>query len=326
LNMNRVLQIVVLGLLLLWPPGKGLNAADLRSAIRDGLKDLDARKGETGLCVLTDASYVIIDGETTEPLVDLIREETGCTVGKGNLLFFHRPINHPLKIAIFRKSTEECVVVRYDGKRIDRHKYDFGEEAVAKSSFWKETDALLAQDKYTIVSIAKMWAADAPYDVLKCVDFHGHLCPGILAGYMIGRYIPKTYPLKKGEAYTWIASPPWCKDDAIQVLLDLTAGKKDIYPIALTTSQKEELTFENPAGFLIVWNKEKKTGKGVVFSFAWDKVRKKGKLQTVLNLLGYVEKPEELVSVVKECEVTPGIMEKLKTAETNPYRWLGLTK
>ena len=86
--MNRVLQILVLGLLLLWPLGKDLHAADLRSAIRDGLKDLDARKGETGLCVLTDASYVIIAGKTTEPLVDLIREETGCTVENGNLLFF----------------------------------------------------------------------------------------------------------------------------------------------------------------------------------------------------------------------------------------------
>jgi hypothetical protein len=61
--MNRVLQIFVLSLLLLSPLGKDLNAADLRSAIRDGLKDLDARKGETGLCVLTDASYVIIEGE-----------------------------------------------------------------------------------------------------------------------------------------------------------------------------------------------------------------------------------------------------------------------
>lgn len=326
LTMKGVLKISVLCLMLLWLLGDNASAADIRSAIRHGLKDIGAEKGQTGLCVLTDATYVKVDGMTSEPLVDVIREETGCTVGQGNLLFFHRPVDYLLKIAIFRKDTEACMVISYDGKGVERKKYDFAGKTVAKSSFWTEADAPLAPDTKTIVYFAKAWAAGAPYDLFKCLEFHNHLCPGILSGYLIVQYIAKTYPLKKGEAYTWFAYPPWCKDDALQVLLDLTAGKKDLYARNLTESQKEELTFQNPAGLLTIWHAEKKTGKGIVFRFDWDKVRTKDRLRTVFHLLAYAEKPEKLVEVVKECRLTSEMMEKLKTAEPNPFTWLGLTK
>jgi formylmethanofuran dehydrogenase subunit E-like metal-binding protein len=319
-------KICLLGLLLFWPLSENVDAGDVRSAIRDGLKALDARKGLKGLCVLTDATYVRVAGRTSEPLIDVIQEETGCTVGRGNLLFFHRPTNYPLKIAMFLRDTEQCVVVSCDGKRIEWKKYDLGRKAVAKPSFWTTEDAPLAPDTFTIVSLAKAWVAGAPHDLLKCAEFHNHLCPAIISGYMIARYIIKSYPLKKEEAYIWIACPPWCKDDAVQVLLDLTAGKKCLYVIELKESQKRELTFENPAGMLIIWNERRNMGKGIVFSFDWEKARREDKLQMVVDLLSYAEKPEEFVSVVRESELTPEMMEKLKTADTNPYKWLGLTR
>lgn len=324
--MNRVVHIFVLVLMLLWPLGEGPNAADIRSAVRNGMKDLGAVKGETGLCVLTDATYVRVEGRTSEPLVDMIQEETGCTVGRGNLLFFHRPIDYPLKIAMFRKCTEECVVVSYEGKAIQSRKYDFAREVVAKSSFWAQTEGPLTPDEFAIVSFAMGWSSGAPYDLLKCAEFHNHLCPGIFAGYLIAQYVAGAYPVKQGEIHTWVASPPWCKDDALQMLLDFTAGKKVLYARDLTESQREELAFENPMGFLVIWNEEKNTGKGIVFRFDWDKVKNQDKLQMVLDLLNYVKKPEGLVGVVKECQVTAAMMEELKTTEKNPYRWLGLTK
>jgi formylmethanofuran dehydrogenase subunit E-like metal-binding protein len=276
--------------------------------------------------VLTDATYVRVYGRTSEPVIDLIREETGCTVGRGNLLFFHRPTNHPLKIAMFFKDTEQCVVVRSDGGGIAWKKYDFGKKAVTEPSFWAREDALLSPDTFNIVSIAKAWAAGAPHDLLKCAEFHNHLCPAIISGYMIARYVTEHYPLEKEEAYVWIACPPWCKDDALQVLLDLTAGKKCLYAMELTAPQKKELTFENPAGMLIIWNERRNVGKGVVFSFDWEKARREDKLQMVMDLLAYAEKPEAFVRVVKESELTPEMLEKLKTADANPYTWFGLTK
>jgi formylmethanofuran dehydrogenase subunit E-like metal-binding protein len=110
------------------------------------------------------------------------------------------------------------------------------------------------------------------------------------------------------------------------MLLDLTAGKKSLYAMELTESQKKELTFKNPAGMLIIWNEPENTGKGVVFSFDWEKARREDKLQMAMDLLPYAEKPEAFVTVVRETELTPEAMEELKTADTNPYRWFGLTK
>jgi len=302
------------------------NALDIRKDLRKGLNALNAKKGNPALCIVTDATYVRVNGKTSEPYVDLIQEETGCTVGQANLLFFHRPMDYPLKVAMFRRDSGECVVVAYNGKHKESKKYNIGLKAVAKPEFWIELSPPLGPDTFTVVSLAHAWAAGAPYDLLKSAEFHGHLCPAISAGHMIAQNITKKYPLKKGEFYTWIASPPWCKDDAIQVLLHLTPGKKSLYAKDMTGSQKEELTFENPAGLLLISGEDKTKTKGVVFSFDWDKVRQEDKLKMALEMIPYLERPEDLVRVVKEIQVTPEVIEKLTMAETNPYKWLGLTK
>ena len=324
--MKRIVQVCALFSLLFLPMTEMVRADEVRSAIREGLRDIGAGRGLPSVCVLTDATYVRVKGRTSEPIVDLIQEETGCSVGQGNLLFFHRTTTYPLKIAIFRRDTEECVVISYDGSRIARQKYDFGEKGFAKPSFWIREAPPLSPDTFTIVSFVKAWAAGAPYDLLKCAEFHNHLCPAIISGYMMARYISERYPLKEGESYLWLAYPPWCKDDALQVLLDLTPGKKCLYAVGLTESQKSELTFENPAGTLVIWNEEKDLGKGVVFSFDWKKAMREDKLRMVLDLLPYVERPKAFVNVVKECELTPEMLEKLKTGPTNPYKLLGLVK
>ena len=301
-------------------------AVDVREAIRNGLKDLNAKKGDAQLCVMTDATYVRVDGKTSEEYVDLIQEETGCSVGKGNLLFFHRRMNYPLKIAIFRRNTKGCVVIAHDGQQTKSQKYHLGLDAISKPGFLKEVGSPLAPDAFTIVTFAHAWALGAPQDFLKCAEFHNHLCAGIASGYMMARFIMNKYPLKEGESYTWVASPVFCKDDAIQVLLDVTPGKKGLYVERLTASQKEHLKHGNAAGILVVWNQTESKGKGVVFEFRWDKARRKDKIQMILAMLPYLERPEEFVGVVKEFHVTPQMLERLTTAKTNPYEWLGLTK
>ncbi len=302
------------------------HAADVRQALSQGLVLLNAQKGDPGFCTITDATYVKVDDKTSEAYVDLIQEQTGCTVGKGNLLFFHRPVDYPLMIALFRRETGDCAVISYDGKELKTGKTHMGLETVTKPEFWMAPNPLLGPDAFTIVSFAHAWKAGAPYDLLKCAEFHNHFCPAIAAGYMIATYILKTYPLGEGDAYTWIASPPWCKEEAIQVLLDLTPGKRNLYAKGLTEAQKENLTFENAAGILLISHANQIQSKAVAFAFDWNKVRKDDKLEMALGTIVYIETPEELVSIVKEVEVTPDVVHRLTMAETNPYKWLGLTK
>jgi len=324
--MNRAMKILIVAIALFLVLVENVHAANIREAIRKGLKDLNAKKGDTHLCAMTDATYVRVNGKTSEHYVDLIQEETGCTVGKGNLLFFHRHMNHPLKIAIFRKDTKECVVIGYNGQQTQTKKYNISLEACSEPGFWKKVGPPLAPDAFTIATFAHAWALGAPQDFLKCAEFHNHLCAGIASGYMMARFIMSKYPLQKGESYTWVASPVFCKDDAMQILLDVTPGKKSLYVEGLTESQKENLKFENTAGVLAVWNKKESKGNGVVLEFNWEKARRKDKLQMIFGMLPYLERPDEFVRVVKEFEVTPQMLERLTTAETNPYKWLDLTK
>ncbi|MDY6987354.1 MAG: FmdE family protein [Thermodesulfobacteriota bacterium] len=324
--MNRIWRSLLVSLMFVFAFAVTANAFDIRKELRKGLHALHAKRGDPTLCVITDATYVRINAKTTESYVDIIREETGCTVGQANLLFFHRPMNYPLKIAIFRRDTGKCIAITYLGRQKEIKEYTLSLEAVTNPEFWIELSPPLGPDTFTVVSLAHAWAAGAPYDLLKCAEFHGHLCPAIAAGHVIVQYIINKYPLKKGECYTWIASPPWCKEEAIQVLLHLTPGKKSLYAKGMTVSQKEALTFKNPAGILLISGEDKTKTKGVVFSFDWQKVRQEDKLMMALGMIPYLERPEELVKVVKEIQVTPEITEKLTMAETNPYKWLGLTR
>jgi len=324
--MNKMWRSLLLSIVLVFAYVATLNAVDIRNDLRQGLNSLNAKKGDPTLCILTDATYVRVNGKTTESYVDIIQEKTGCSVGGANLLFFHRPMDYPLKIAMFRRATEECVIISYDGKEKQRKKYNLGLKAVAKPEFWIELSPPLGPDTFTIVSLSHAWAAGVPHDLLKSAEFHGHFCPAIAAGHVIAQYVTNKYPLKKAESYTWIASPPWCKDDAIQVLLHLTPGRKRFYAMPMTASQKEELTFENPAGILLISGQDKTKTKAVVFSFDWEKLRQEDKLKMALEIIPYLDRPEELVKVVKEAQVPPDIIEKLTTAETNPYKWLRLTK
>ncbi|MDY7039095.1 MAG: hypothetical protein SV375_23460, partial [Thermodesulfobacteriota bacterium] len=160
--MNGATKIFIVATTLFLSLAENVGAVDIREAIRNGLKDLNAKKGDAQLCAMTDATYVRVNGKTSEHYVALIQEETGCTVGKGNLLFFHRHMNYPLKIVIFRRNTKECVVIAHDGQKTKTQKYNLGLDAISKAGFWRQVGSPLAPDAFTIATFGHAWALDAP--------------------------------------------------------------------------------------------------------------------------------------------------------------------
>ena len=116
----------------------GSCGTDVRGLVRGALKTLGAQRGDVNLCVLTDSTYVNLAGRSTEEYVDLVQEETGCSVGKGNLLFFRRPSNYHLVIALYKRDTKECVVIRYDGHEGRVGNLNIGDEHVYQADFWKK--------------------------------------------------------------------------------------------------------------------------------------------------------------------------------------------
>jgi len=273
---------------------------------------------------VTDATYVTAEGKGCGPYVDLIREETGCSVGKGNLLFLHRRAAYPLKIVLFAGDTEECVAIGHEDGKWESERYDISLDALSKKDAWQKIGGPLAPDGFAVATLCHAWHAGAPDDLLKCAELHGHLCPGVTAGYLIARFITEHYPLKDQDQYRWIASPVYCKDDAIQVLLDITPGKKTLITARLSTREQEKLAQKNAAGILVVWKTKEEKGKGVVLGFDWSKAQEKDKLQKLLHMLSHVDSPGDFVFVIKQFDVTRPVMERLAAERENPYEWLEL--
>lgn len=69
-----------------------------------------------------------------------------------------------------------------------------------------------------------------PSELVKCIDFHGHLCPGLVYGYIVGREAKKILNISRAvdEEIVAICENDSCAVDALQVMLGTTAGKGNL--------------------------------------------------------------------------------------------------
>ena len=313
---------------------KTASSDEVSELLNSGLKELEIEKGSENLCVITDATHVRSRNETTESIIDTIQEATGCTIGRGNLLFLHRTSNYPLKIILFRKDTNQYVSISHDGKQAKSVKLEADPEQAFESRPWaKLQSGLGASDAFSVITLANAWAAGAPYDFFKCVEFHNHICPGIISGYLIAKYIQKVFPVPVGGKHTFISSPVWCKDDAIQVLLGLTPGKKSLFVKGLTDAQLKKLPEGRVAGILAIEAKNGSDARAVVLKYEGkDLVGEEisnpnyRKFRTVLAYLPYLDTPEAFVTVAKEYRIRVDQVQTLTAAGVNPYEELGYVK
>jgi formylmethanofuran dehydrogenase subunit E len=88
-----------------------------------------------------------------------------------------------------------------------------------------------------------------PEDLERCVAFHGHICPGLVYGYLVAKEAMKLMNLGRAsdEEIVAICENDSCAVDAFQVLLGTTAGKgnliirdfgKNAYTILSRSGQK----------------------------------------------------------------------------------------
>jgi formylmethanofuran dehydrogenase subunit E len=91
--------------------------------------------------------------------------------------------------------------------------------------------------------------SNLPDDLKDCIAFHGHLCPGLVYGYLVAKEAITLLELKRSrdEEVVAICENDSCAVDALQVLLGTTAGKgnfiiknygKNAYTILNRSSKK----------------------------------------------------------------------------------------
>jgi formylmethanofuran dehydrogenase subunit E len=69
-----------------------------------------------------------------------------------------------------------------------------------------------------------------PDDLQRCVEFHGHICPGLVYGYLVAKEAIKLMSLKRSvdEEVVAICENDSCAIDALQVMLGTVAGKGNL--------------------------------------------------------------------------------------------------
>ncbi len=309
-----------------------VSAATVEESVSQAMKNLDIQKNGTGLLLMTNAPYIRVDGACALPYLEQAQELTGCTVGKGNLLFFQRPQNHPLRLMLFMKSSGNAVIISRVGKSFVSESLNAGPTAILDPGFWEKAKSYEAgKDMFTLAAIANVWAKDGPYDFLKSAELHNHICPGLTSGYLMAHYILNRYPLASGQRYTVVASPVWCKEDAFQVVMDCTPGKKGLIVKPLSGRQLKSISVANPAGMVLIWNAKQKSGKGVALSFDFDRLRvlsPKGtpKAAMVLAAVDHLDQPEQFITTAAEFDLNEKLYQDIIQAGNNPYEVAGLTK
>lgn len=71
---------------------------------------------------------------------------------------------------------------------------------------------------------------ELPEDLKKCITFHGHLCPGLVYGYLVAKAAINLLELKRSrdEEVVAISENDSCAVDALQVLLGTSTGKGNL--------------------------------------------------------------------------------------------------
>jgi formylmethanofuran dehydrogenase subunit E-like metal-binding protein len=345
--MMKKLVLILGGFLFLWYAVGAWAGTDVRGLVRQGMQDLGAEKGTPNLCALTDAPYVMLKGKAAQEYVDVIQEETGCSIGKGNLLFFQRPVGHPLIIAIHREDSGDAVVVLHGSDGAHTVRFNIKGDTAADPKRFGEIMKMLKGDTFSVLSILTSHARGAPYAFLKCCEHHNHFCPGVTSGYFIAQLIQKKYPIGPGEQYIWFACPPWCKDDAVSTTLDLTPGKRNLYVKDMAEGQSPEGKKGQWAGIMVMWNAKDNKGKAIALQFDWNAVYKlaglkasdfqpeggpsnpaffTARIKGSWALIPHLDRPEKFAHVVKEVEITPDMLQKMKMAGVNPYQIIGIVQ
>ena len=77
---------------------------------------------------------------------------------------------------------------------------------------------------------SKTIAFQLPEDLKKCVEFHGHLCPGLIYGYMVAKAAMDLLKLNRSrdEEVVAISENDSCAVDALQIILGTSIGKGNL--------------------------------------------------------------------------------------------------
>jgi len=238
------------------------------------MSEIGLPKGDRNLLVLTNAGYGQIADQSTEALIDMAQQITGCSVGSRSLLTLHTSLEEPLWCSIYRKDAGKMVFSKWTGAGFEQQVIDADPAKILTPEGWKAVSSgLIGQKAFSVISLCLTWAVEPPYALLLAATFHDHFCPGVNSGYIAGQYLMDKMPLGPGEQYMFVIAPGKCAADALQVMFNTTPGKSSGYAMAIGDEALAKYSSGKVQPSIIAMrvNKKADTCKGVALGFDWDK-------------------------------------------------------
>ncbi len=258
-------------------------------------KEAGRGSGKPEMIVLTSAGYAVMDGHTTEACLDGLRENADVSEGKQTLLSIHSATGSPLWFFVVDVGNGNGVYSEVDPDSLNLIDFSVSGELFGKKNLRNvKAENLFADmatahetlfdakafngNEFRLIGITNLLMEDAPYGLVRSVQYHDHYCPGVSSGYFLVRYLENHLPLT-GElgSYFVFSVPPWCKDDALMTLLNATPGKKGYGVVYLNSEDKATLRSDaqNIAGVFFRWNGKgaAPAGEGMALAFDFAEAR-----------------------------------------------------
>lgn len=285
------------------------------TTMQQAMDHIGAKQGDTNLLVLTNAPSVQMGGQPALPYMDVAMQVTGCTLGTRSLLAIQSGPTEALWFSLYNRDNGQLGYM-VSGKSGFKVQYvDARPQTVLTSKGWSQAaKGIIAPNMFRTVGISLVWAASPPWNTLKAIQLHNHICPGLSAGIAVSEYIMKNLPPAPGEKVVFVGAPPFCAMDAYQMLFDATSGKKGSFSMLVGNEVLKEHGYKNsPACIYLRVNPKKDTCKGAILTFDFDKAAGlAGLTYADLSPKGGPSNPMFYISRVKIARVLAGLSTKRK--------------
>ena len=304
--------------------------------------------------VASNAGYVEINEKSAFGAQYGLVKTTLARRGYAEVMEVHSAHNAPLWFAVCEKSTGKCVYLEV-ASDVDPSSLSVSDmpvealfskrslENIKAEYLYEHVEAFnekimkrpFGGNEFRIITMVNAVLVGAPTNVVKSFEFHDHYCPGVTSGIMMANYVKTHFPLKPGGAYFVQTVQPWCKEDALLVMLNTTPGKKG-YAITYPTEAdkaKWSASVEKASTIFYRKNPVTNTWDGMILGFDWDRKTDcpdfgksmLGKLCSDLFFLKHLQTPEKFVTSVHTFVLPKGVDPKVYARPgVDPMAALGL--
>lgn len=238
--------------------------------------------GRNAYIALTNAGYAEVQGEDTMGALDGLSRVLGVSRGDHSLVEVQSTASSPLWFAVYNKESGMCAYLEVNPGGLEIEPENLfsvtSVENIQADTIFADPETYagifslkpFGGNEFRIVTIVNAIAGGAPSYAVRSFEFHDHYCPGVTSGILMAQLVKTQFPLTWGGKYFVHSVQPWCKEDALIVMLNATPGKKS-YAVSYSTDEDKSQWAEEvkDAATIVYRTNEQGLWEGIVLGMSW---------------------------------------------------------